>query len=699
VDTFRISFSGETLPGVDRDAAKRGLAAFYKLKSTAGVEGFFSGKPVILRRNLAKDEAAQLYVTLRRMGLDIRIEPDAAAPPSKEAAPGKILRAQPAPASPRDNPPQTDHEDAATDAAKPIPPDERGTPRRRRQPGAPNLFDIRPAAAICSAAPDEDYLIHAARIGAAVLSLAFLFVALRFAGNALQPDYPGLAGLAIDPQGQPLVVVDDQLLRHDRAGFPGAVENVGAIALSAASSVQALSTDRFWVLRPPTNTQLPGWLTGVLGVEQHAGRLEQCSLDSGECNTLLGPLNNAYIMQEPQLGTVLLADTDGDTLLRLSIDGKIMSSRQMPLMPPVSLARHQGLLYLLQGKQPAVLVLKPDSADFGVELARLPLATAAELRALARHNGHWWLLAAKASGQVVLRLDDQWQRTGSVALPVGSAVTGLQPWGDKLLLPDPARATVYRVAADASAEGALLEGPFSEEAIAEAVAAGDAARARQRMLQVLVLVLLFLAITGLLAFASFKSLQHKLYRTQGAEDPTRFDVSDERILWLDPAPDPSPGLRKLSLGLLLAAPVCLFLTFITPASLGLTGAVSLVLLGLAGFIYALQQSVGCHLGLVDDQLVLVDHRRTFRVGCGPRVQYVNNFIMIDDVVVYLGNALLPLFAEAPLREQFVPVVTRGIRVDNTTLRVKLIDQRHPLFYGSLALVACCAAALVLLIAS
>ena len=40
---------------------------------------------------------------------------------------------------------------------------------------------------------------------------------------------------------------------------------------------------------------------------------------------------------------------------------------------------------------------------------------------------------------------------------------------------------------------------------------------------------------------------------------------------------------------------------------------------------------------------------------------------------------------------------RGIRVDRTTLRLKLINSRHPMFYGALGLLLCCAAALALIL--
>lgn len=534
--------------------------------------------------------------------------------------------------------------------------------------------------------------MHAARVVAGVLAIAFLFVALRFAVMGVANSDKSTVALTVTPQGQPQVLVDNVLLRHDRSGFAGAVQTLTSFSAGELVDWYALDSNNFVLLRAPFTTPLPPWLAGWFGLQNASGRLERCELGTSTCTLLREGLDQASLHRETGRDTWLLADRARSVLLRLTTTGESLANAALPLTAPTGLWRHDGLLYLVQGGVPEILVLKPDAAEFGAVLERIELDGVSAPITLARTATHWWLLDQQGGNQMLLRLDDTWRVDRALALPVGSQVKSLQPWNNKLLLADSSRGQIYRVAEDGE-----LESPFSEEAISELLEAGETARAEQRSLQVLVLVLLFLLITALLAFASFKSLQHKLYRADLYPDQS-FDITDERIQWLDPAPDPSPHLRKVSLGLLLAAPLSMFIALLTPASPAIMIAISLVMLGLAGFSYALQQSVGCHLGLVDEQLVLVDHRRTYRIGQGPNVQYVSNFIMIDDVVVYLGNRLLPLFDEGPLRERFEPVVTRGIRVDNTTLRVKLIDQRHPLFYGSLALLLSAAAATLLVVA-
>lgn len=71
--------------------------------------------------------------------------------------------------------------------------------------------------------------------------------------------------------------------------------------------------------------------------------------------------------------------------------------------------------------------------------------------------------------------------------------------------------------------------------------------------------------------------------------------------------------------------------------------------------------------------------------------------MIDDVIVYLGNPLLHQFADLPLQEKFQPVIYTGIRVDRTTLQVKLIQSRHPMMLGVLGLLTATSCALVLML--
>jgi uncharacterized membrane protein YhaH (DUF805 family) len=70
---FKIVFDGALLPGVGITTAKLNLADLFKSEVTA-IERLFSGKPVILKRDLSRADAQTYLDALSRTGIDARIE-------------------------------------------------------------------------------------------------------------------------------------------------------------------------------------------------------------------------------------------------------------------------------------------------------------------------------------------------------------------------------------------------------------------------------------------------------------------------------------------------------------------------------------------------------------------------------------------------------------------------------------------------
>ena len=217
-------------------------------------------------------------------------------------------------------------------------------------------------------------------------------------------------------------------------------------------------------------------------------------------------------------------------------------------------------------------------------------------------------------------------------------------------------------------------------------------------LYVLILLILFVTAAGLLALGVLQALRRKVYIPPADSDEVGFDINSGEIDWLDPAPDSGKKLQYIGRGIAASAAVLLIGAFIAQFSIWTMIAIVMALAGLGGYYFALQKSTGCHLGLLQDNLILVDHTNTYRVGSGPKIQYHTNYVMIDDVIVYLGNRLFSAFARQPLEEIFRPVMNTGIKVDRTTLRIKLIQSRHPMLIGwyCLALALACAGALIAL---
>ena len=74
-------------------------------------------------------------------------------------------------------------------------------------------------------------------------------------------------------------------------------------------------------------------------------------------------------------------------------------------------------------------------------------------------------------------------------------------------------------------------------------------------------------------------------------------------------------------------------------------ALLLVLSGPAIALLLLSRRPTGHIGIVQDKLLLVDHRGMYHFAGGARVQYRGPFLLIDDVVVFCGSSLLPVFPD------------------------------------------------------
>ncbi len=811
METYNISFSGETLPGCHPDAARSRLAHYFHFESDADVERFFSGEKVILKRNLDRDTAVGTYQDLRRLGIVVKIEkvdpaeaaeeqrrqqqreaarqqraeqerqaalqqkvqqareqaeqeaarqralktraqkPSTGVPPqpNQKAAPAAVQARKQAAAKPAPSQPGKDdirqkklaqaraarqkavqQQATGTSAAKqapagqptaqanksrpagqrpapkaptPAPRATNSTPRRRRQPGAPNLFDLRLSEGALKEArtEEEQHFTGAPMLGAAILLAAFLLVGLRFWIGSFDTPASGLGGVAVDGSGRPAVIVNDQLLFHDRAGNPGELKDLSAIALSPATPIAFLAGSDFLQLRPPQGQDLPAWLRDLLDVESQPGRLLHCSGREQSCKPFLQPLDEAAFTVNRDAGYVLIADVPTNRLMKYDLEGNALAAHPIALTGPVHLGLQDGVLYLTQGNSDVVKALRTDTGAFGEQLGLYTLSVIG-----AQATGHifpgaltwlgdsWWVImqSRDRSTTGLYRFDTEWQPLGAVTLPEGARPDQPVPWGEKLLVPDASQGMVYRIAADGTPER-----PFSQETINQALVERSAALEQSASLQAVIMLMLFFAALGLFTYGAVKSLQGKIYQAINDTDEKAFDIENDAINWLDPGRDARALLRRAGFGLGALAFLLLAMAVLLKPGLGVTVAVLVALAGIGGYGYAIYQSWGCHLGRLGDQLVVVDHKSTYRVGRGPRIQYVNNYVMIEDVIVYLGNPLLPQFAHEPLQQEFEPIVTRGIKVDRTTLRLKLINSRHPMFYGSAGLAFSLAAALIILL--
>ena len=105
-----------------------------------------------------------------------------------------------------------------------------------------------------------------------------------------------------------------------------------------------------------------------------------------------------------------------------------------------------------------------------------------------------------------------------------------------------------------------------------------------------------------------------------------------------------------------------------------------------------------NIGAISPRLLLVDPAGTYHLGGGSRIQYRGSFLLLNDVAVFTGNRLIPVFEPDQLREHISPLARSGVRVDRKTLAVKLLESRHPVALAFLAMIVSAGAALAVLIA-
>jgi len=589
---------------------------------------------------------------------------------------------------------------------EPVPaPKPEAAPRRKRQPGAPNLFDLQISAraGVENETPAASSPATAPLIAAAIVLLAFLLVGLRFWSESRAEPDSGLGFVAVDPRQQPVVQVGRSMLQHDRAGLSTDSIALEDLQLGPATPFDFFSNGEMLALQQEAPATMPEWLQPWLGVAPLPGAvLQRCTLDTMTCQRFQGDLGDIAFTIDRRTDQVYLADANTDMLRKFTASGELIAGQAMELTAPLHLRLQEGILYLTQGNSDAVTVLKPDDRDFGKQLDQISLTVENASQSghifpgdLAWLNGRWWTVMQSRDGGAagVYLFTPRWKYESTLALPPDALPSALTRWSAKMLVSDRHLEKIYRFDATAQPE---IE--FSSEAIVQALGARESRLSLSRVLQVLILLILFVTAAGLFALGALQSLRRKVYIPPADSEEVGFDINSTEIEWLDPAPDSTKRLQLIGRCIAAGAALLLVGAFVAQFSIWTMIAISVSLAGLGGYYFALQKATGCHLGLLDGNLILVDHTNTYRVGSGPRIQYFHNYVMIDDVIIYLGNPLFSSFASEPLQEKFRPVVNTGIKVDRTTLQVKLIQSRHPMIIGlySLALALACALALMLL---
>lgn len=84
--SFDIYFLGESLPGADPDAVRRGVAKLFKVQE-ASVDRLFSGNPLRVKQAVDADAASRYRAAFREAGALVQIVPSGSPPPAAKPQP------------------------------------------------------------------------------------------------------------------------------------------------------------------------------------------------------------------------------------------------------------------------------------------------------------------------------------------------------------------------------------------------------------------------------------------------------------------------------------------------------------------------------------------------------------------------------------------------------------------------------------
>lgn len=567
--------------------------------------------------------------------------------------------------------------------------------RRQRQPGAPNFYSLRP---FRNTPEIRDRSNQSQRIMWQAFAGAALAISIALALGLLGPPPPlavnGAGAGAVGPQDRPLLLAGDHLLLHDRAG-----QGVGDLALDRLGLATASAPLAF-------DTAGELLLTGRLkdaAADGQPSQLLRCVVAESRCKPFPASLADTQISAlavNPVDGSLFIADSRAGKLLKLSPEGAVLAQAEATIPAAPVLRLDAGLLLLNSAEGASISVFRYEDEAFGRQLDEILLlpkaGSAAEftgVRDFLRSGEYWWVLLDQAGSDRpgLYRFDAQWQFLDRPPLAADTRPAALLDWGGRVLVLDPSRVPVQRFSAEGMVEAPLVS------SVLTALVAGRERRADLIQLgrQVGITLCVLGAIAGLLigSLHRVRSLVYNSCRERGAEP---IDKMADSIDWLELAPDRSACLGRIGVGYALLA-TCLLLgaVYLGVSSLQLTA----LLLALAGPVVALillQRSDPGHIGIHDNALLLVDHAGMYHLGSDGRVHCRGPFLMIDDVIVFSGVPQLPAFAPAEFARRVLPLAAHGVRVDRKIVTVKLLQGRHPLALGALAIIATLAAALTLL---
>lgn len=578
--------------------------------------------------------------------------------------------------------------------------------QRKRLSGEPNLYKLRPfrntEAVRTRAAHARARMRRAATT--AILALGVLLIAAgSFLQHADKAAITGATAIAINANSEPLLLAGDVLLLHDRAGVGTTEIALGALGVS--------------VLEPPLEFDgedvlfARGRLAGDAADSAQDDVLQvlRCDLVLSRCAPLSPQLQDSRIdafVLNPVDGSVLLADSASGQLLKVDRAGAVVARAAVAIPDAPVMRLHDGLLLMNSTAGPGISVFRYEEDAFAKQLDEILPLPSGELDLEQARTGDfvwsgdaWWvyLRTAESAPGALHRFDDEWNYRSTVTLPADAGpwqpgAVQLVSWGEKTLVNDSRDPKIQRYNAQGMAEAAFASTPLQALVSAQQQRAGLARIAWHGGLLLCALV----AVLGC-ALAYWQGLRNLVYRPRREQGALPLDDLAAALRWIEPVQNRQEQLRRAGIRYGLGVLAALSLAIAMSVNVSQLAALLLASSGPAIALLLLHRQPTGYIGVIGNQLLLVDHNDLYQLAGGSRVQYRGPFLAIDDVVVFAGSQRLPAFSAAALQQHVWPLALGGIKVDRKTMAVKLLECRHPLALGAVAIVAAAAAAALLLL--
>jgi len=677
VDKFNLTFNGKIVDRFDLSEVKKRFAKALLINEPKRAEQFFSGEVITIRRNLDKSAAIAFFKRMYRVGVVLKLEP-----------------AQPKPTPGATKTPPPAKEASYTQAILPA------LSRDTKQPGAPNLFNLKPfrsTAGIRQRAASSVQIMKVMYIASVVALLTLLILGAR---HALVPT-PDAGVTHIDKiianqRSSLFIAAGSELFVLDRSGTDSKRYRFADLGIGTGAAL--LGFDLSGKLLIQDSSAVP------IDEASSAQRLLRCDLQVPTCEAFAADIPKGKIsdwITDIRTGDSFVAIAGKNSLSRLTQNGSLISQQTVAMSSGVKLIFHQGLLYMNSSTDPAIRIFRPDSKGFGEQLDYILL-----LPQQAQKQGHtqvndflwsadsWWVMMANPDthGSALYRFDSGWNYLSTAVMQPQSFPQQLLAWSNKILVVERTRVEIARF--DARGQAEL---PLTPKALADDITRKQARLSQSRRLWYACLG--FLALVGIATYTlgRFHQLRALVYKEDKVRSAAQIDDKIKTIRWIEL--DSRKNVAFKQFGALLATITILLIGTLVyqGAPINVVIAAIIFFSGPAIALTLMATSRPGHVGVLDDRLILVDHNNIYHIGGGARVHYRNNFLLLDDIAVYVGDKLLPVFSTEQLSLNIAPLARAGVKVNRKTVVVKLGQSSHPLTRGLITCAVCMGGALVCLL--